>query len=180
MRGADTTLEWDQTVGGTYVVVHARRAVGTEALEGTATPGGSTTPGETVRMTRGTTDGIVYRDYPGRLADLGITWQPHDDAALTASGAGSLVYLPPDYGVDPSRRWPLILFLHGAGDRGDNGYVIAQNSPFRFITGGRVLDAIIVAPRSPPACPRSRRPTWKARSSTRRSRATAWIPSGSR
>ena len=145
-EGADTTLEWDQTVGGTYAVVHVRHAAGTEALEGTATPGGSTTPGETVRMTRGTTDGIVYRDYPGHLADLGITWQPHDDAALIANGAGSLVYLPPGYDVDPSRRWPLILFLHGAGDRGDNGYVIAQNSPFRFITGGRSLDAIIVAP----------------------------------
>jgi hypothetical protein len=145
-EGADTALEWDQTVGGTYAVVSVRHAADTDALEAVATPGGSKAPGETVLLTRGTTDGIVYRDYPRHLADLGITWQPHDDTALLATGAGSLVYLPPDYEADPARRWPLILFLHGAGDRGDNGYVIAQNSPFRFVTAGRPLDSIIVAP----------------------------------
>ena len=30
-----------------------------------------------------------------------------------------LVYLPPGYST--SRRWPVILFLHGAGERGDDG-----------------------------------------------------------
>ena len=29
------------------------------------------------------------------------------------------VYVPPSY--DPTRRWPVILFLHGAGERGDDG-----------------------------------------------------------
>jgi predicted peptidase len=29
-----------------------------------------------------------------------------------------LLYLPPDYGSDPEKRYPLILFLHGAGERG--------------------------------------------------------------
>jgi predicted peptidase len=99
-----------------------------------------------VRLSRDATDLVVYRDYPRHLADLGITWQPHQDSRLSAAGAGSLVYLPPGYDADPGRRWPLILFLHGAGDRGDNGYFIAQNSPFRFVTAGRPLDAIIVAP----------------------------------
>lgn len=31
-----------------------------------------------------------------------------------------LLYLPPGYGADPSRGWPLVLFLHGAGERGDD------------------------------------------------------------
>ena len=144
--GADTALEWTQTVGETSAVVSIRHAMGTEALEGFATPVGATQPGETVVVRKDTTLGIVYRDYPHHLAELGITWQPHDDAGLLTAGAGSLVYLPPGYDADPTRRWPLILFLHGAGDRGDNGYFIAQNSPFRFVTGGRTLDAIIVAP----------------------------------
>ncbi len=33
---------------------------------------------------------------------------------------GYLLYLPKDYAADPSRRWPLILFLHGAGERGND------------------------------------------------------------
>jgi predicted esterase len=145
-QGAGTAIEWDQTVGGTYAVVSVRHAPNMEALEGTATPGGATAPGETVLLRRDATEGIVYRDYPRHLADLGITWQPHDDVGLTAAGAGSLVYLPQGYDADPGRRWPLILFLHGAGDRRDSGYFIAQNSPFRFVTAGRPLDAIVVAP----------------------------------
>jgi predicted peptidase len=31
-----------------------------------------------------------------------------------------LLFLPQDYGQDIQRRWPLILFLHGAGERGDD------------------------------------------------------------
>ncbi|NLT43143.1 MAG: prolyl oligopeptidase family serine peptidase [Anaerolineae bacterium] len=31
-----------------------------------------------------------------------------------------LLHLPADYGKDPDKRWPLILFLHGMGERGDD------------------------------------------------------------
>lgn len=34
--------------------------------------------------------------------------------------ANYLLFLPPGYGDDRSRRWPLILFLHGAGERGSD------------------------------------------------------------
>lgn len=31
-----------------------------------------------------------------------------------------LLYVPEDYGKAPQQKWPLILYLHGAGDRGNN------------------------------------------------------------
>ena len=31
-----------------------------------------------------------------------------------------LLFLPQDYGIDPQKKWSLILFLHGAGERGDD------------------------------------------------------------
>ncbi len=31
-----------------------------------------------------------------------------------------LLFLPEDYGADQQQKWPLILFLHGAGERGDD------------------------------------------------------------
>jgi len=80
------------------------------------------------------------------FARLGITWHPHDAPALAAFGAGELVYLPPAYADDPDRRWPLVLFFHGSGERGDDGLHLVQDSPFRYITGGGSLDAVVVAP----------------------------------
>jgi predicted peptidase len=59
------------------------------------------------------------------------------------------VYLPP--GHDPKRRWPVILFLHGAGERGTDG---VQHTEVGL---GRVLrehadrfPAVIVFPQAPP------------------------------
>jgi predicted peptidase len=54
-----------------------------------------------------------------------------------------LLHLPSDYGDDPAKKWPLILFLHGAGERGDNleqvklhgiAKVVEQQTDFPFIT----------------------------------------------
>lgn len=54
-----------------------------------------------------------------------------------------LLHLPPDYGEDPTKRWPLILFLHGAGERGSdlkklkvNGIpkIVEEQPDFPFIT----------------------------------------------
>ena len=54
-----------------------------------------------------------------------------------------LLFLPGDYGENPQKRWPLILFLHGAGERGDDlelvkihgiPKVVEQREAFPFIT----------------------------------------------
>lgn len=34
------------------------------------------------------------------------------------------IFVPPAY--TPSQRWPVILFLHGAGERGSDGYIQTQ------------------------------------------------------
>jgi predicted peptidase len=54
-----------------------------------------------------------------------------------------LLYLPRGYNVDPQKKWPLILFLHGAGERGDDlelvkihgiPKIVEQQEDFPFIT----------------------------------------------
>ena len=40
-----------------------------------------------------------------------------------------LLFLPNEYGVDPERKWPLILFLHGAGERGDDLDLLREYGP---------------------------------------------------
>jgi len=53
-----------------------------------------------------------------------------------------LLYLPKEYGKDAEKKWPLILFLHGAGERGDDlnrvkvhgiPKIIEQKDDFPFI-----------------------------------------------
>lgn len=44
--------------------------------------------------------------------------QALDTTAVKRLSARYLLHLPRDYGRDPSRRWPLILYLHGGSRRG--------------------------------------------------------------
>ena len=61
-------------------------------------------------------------------------------------GQGYLLYLPEGYEADPKQTWPLIIFLHGSGDRGDNIFLLAKASPFMMIREQGPLPFIIVAP----------------------------------
>jgi predicted esterase len=64
-----------------------------------------------------------------------------------------LLYLPPAYGKAPDQQWPLILFLHGKGERGDNLDQIkeaALPSRLEYDNGfRRQFPAIVVAPQCP-------------------------------
>lgn len=64
-----------------------------------------------------------------------------------------LTYLPPTYEANPAQRWPLVLFLHGKGERGDNISQIkeaALPSRLEYDHGFRAqFPAIVVAPQCP-------------------------------
>jgi predicted peptidase len=60
-----------------------------------------------------------------------------------------LVYLPKDYDPKGGRRWPLMLFLHGAGERGTNIQNVAIHGPLSLVKKGREFPFIIVAPQCP-------------------------------
>ena len=59
-----------------------------------------------------------------------------------------VVYVPREY--DPSREWPLILFLHGAGERGDDGLKQTEVGLGRAVRlNADRWPAIIVMPQCP-------------------------------
>ncbi|NLX14191.1 MAG: prolyl oligopeptidase family serine peptidase [Phycisphaerales bacterium] len=62
-----------------------------------------------------------------------------------------LLYLPGDYGRD-EQRWPLILFLHGAGERGNNLELVKKHGLPRIIQNRTDFPFIVVSPQ----CPRGR------------------------
>jgi predicted peptidase len=60
-----------------------------------------------------------------------------------------LIYLPKEYGEDKSKRWPLILFLHGAGERGSDLNKVKSLGPPKLVAEGKEMPFIIVSPQVP-------------------------------
>lgn len=59
------------------------------------------------------------------------------------------VYVPPDY--TPDRAWPVILFLHGSGERGDDGFLQTDVGLGRALRRNyRAIPAIVVMPQCRP------------------------------
>jgi predicted peptidase len=64
-------------------------------------------------------------------------------------GLDYLVYLPKDYGRDKTARWPLVLFLHGAGERGSDVNKVKVHGPPKLVAAGREFPFILVSPQCP-------------------------------
>ncbi len=60
-----------------------------------------------------------------------------------------LLSLPAEYGQDPTKRWPLVLFLHGAGERGTDLKKVAVHGPPKLVAQGRQFPFILVSPQCP-------------------------------
>ncbi len=57
---------------------------------------------------------------------------------------GYLLYLPKDYAQKDS--WPLLLFLHGAGERGDDLERVKVHGPPKLIQAGKDFPLIVLSP----------------------------------
>src|SRR5580704_3310310 len=55
-----------------------------------------------------------------------------------------LLYLPADYEAKPT--WPLVVFLHGAGERGDDLNLVKKHGPPKLIEQGKAFPFIVVSP----------------------------------
>jgi predicted peptidase len=60
-----------------------------------------------------------------------------------------LTWLPNEYAEQTSLRWPLLLFLHGGGERGDDLKKLLGHGPPRMLEGGLRLPFIVIAPQCP-------------------------------
>lgn len=58
-----------------------------------------------------------------------------------------LLYLPDEYGKG-DKAWPLVLFLHGAGESGDDLEKVKKHGPPKLIAEGKKFPFIVVSPQS--------------------------------
>ena len=59
-----------------------------------------------------------------------------------------LLYLPPAYDRT-DHNWPLLLFLHGAGERGDDLELVKVHGPPKMIAQGRDFPFVVISPQCP-------------------------------
>jgi predicted peptidase len=60
-----------------------------------------------------------------------------------------LLYLPGDYGKDPQEKWPLILFLHGSGERGSDLKLLKKQPLPKILDQQENFPFIVVSPQLP-------------------------------
>ena len=63
----------------------------------------------------------------GDFAKLLATPKPLDESGM--EDMQYLLFLPKDYDAESEKEWPLLLFLHGAGERGDDLNLVAVHGP---------------------------------------------------
>ena len=70
---------------------------------------------------------------------------------ITVSGTpktfGYLEYLPKEYGK--GEKMPLVIFLHGAGERGDDLELVARHGWLKHVRNGQEYPFVILAPQCP-------------------------------
>src|SRR5205807_4862459 len=60
-----------------------------------------------------------------------------------------LAYVPKDYDKDQDKKWPMIVFLHGSGERGADVEKVKVHGPPK-IAEAKALPFVIVSPQCPP------------------------------
>lgn len=60
-----------------------------------------------------------------------------------------LLYLPKDYKETAYKRWPLVLFLHGAGERGSDLEAVKRHGLPKLVSEGQDFPFIIASPQCP-------------------------------
>jgi len=63
-------------------------------------------------------------------------------------GCEYLLYLPKGYG-EKEQQWPMILFLHGAGERGSDLEIVKKHGPPKIVKNKKDFPFIVVSPQCP-------------------------------
>jgi len=64
-------------------------------------------------------------------------------------GLKYLLQLPDGYEEDSEKLWPLVVFLHGAGERGDDLSKVAIHGPPKKVAAGESFPFILASPQCP-------------------------------
>jgi predicted peptidase len=92
-------------------------------------------------------------DHPAPAAPAAAAPAPGQQVAQTLDKEGVTplkywLYLPPDHGKSKEKT-PLVLFMHGAGERGDNLDKVKVHGPPKLVAQGKAFPFILISPQCP-------------------------------
>ena len=87
--------------------------------------------------------GFIFYNTAG-AADLNQTRETFSAEVTKTFAYKYLKYLPDGY--DGKKKFPLLLFLHGAGERGDNLDLVTKHGPPKLIKKGKNFPFIVISP----------------------------------
>lgn len=64
-------------------------------------------------------------------------------------GLNYLLYLPQEYSEASRELWPMLVFLHGSGERGHDLEKVKVHGPPKLIAAGREFPFVVLAPQCP-------------------------------
>jgi predicted peptidase len=95
---------------------------------------------------------LIAQPAPAQEDDMGKANQkPHsfERSISKTVHASYLLFLPESYKKGDSRQWPLMLFLHGAGERGTNLNKVAVHGPPKVVKTRPDFPFIVISPQCP-------------------------------
>jgi predicted peptidase len=108
----------------------------------TATPAPTATPTATPAPTQppGPTPQPGFQAYRAEVELVSSS------GSVNKSSIRYLIYFPEDYGKDPSQKWPLLLFLHGSGEAGNDLDLVKKVGLPANLTVQKDFPFIVIAP----------------------------------
>lgn len=64
----------------------------------------------------------------------------------TGETMGYLLYLPKGYNKEDRKKWPLLIFFHGSGERGNDLNLVKKHGPPKIVETGKEFPFVIVSP----------------------------------
>ncbi|MEX0288143.1 MAG: PHB depolymerase family esterase [Flavobacteriaceae bacterium] len=72
-----------------------------------------------------------------------------EKAVVTIENLRYYLYYPQEYKNERTKKFPLLLFLHGGGESGDSLSTLKSNGPPKLIAEGKQFPFLILAPQNP-------------------------------
>jgi len=85
--------------------------------------------------------------YVATITSLHVTAQQTHEQYIRP--VNYLLYLPDGYKTDTLKKWPLLMFLHGSGERGNDLEKVKVHGPAKLVEQGKKLPFIVVSPQAP-------------------------------
>jgi predicted peptidase len=83
---------------------------------------------------------------PGQHPQHAVIQVDRNEQGIQEVPVNYLLYLPAGYGREPGKEWPLILFLHGRGERGDDLALLKRHPLPEMLARQADFPFIVVSP----------------------------------